>query len=90
MASWAVALDALRASGRFLLVHEEEYEDEPMSVGPVVDVREAVVRVRYVDAAGTWEDEPTEIALSDVTRVDFDDRYSSVFRRYAGSSPPAI
>lgn len=88
--SWLAAFEALRASGRYLLVHEEGYEDEPMSIGPVVGLRAESVLVHYVDAAGEWEEEPSEILFADITRVQFDDRYSAVFGRYAEKSRPAV
>ena len=88
--SWLTVFGALRASGRYVLVHEEEYEDEPMSIGPVVGVRAESVLVHYVDATGEWEEEPSEIPFADITRVQVEDRYSSVFGRYAEKSRPAV
>ena len=88
VSSWSEAFEALRASGRYILVHEEEYEEEPMSVGPVVDVRDEVVLLHYVGATAEWDEEPSEIEFANVTRVQFDDRYSTVFARHAELSRP--
>jgi hypothetical protein len=91
VASWGAAFRALLApsggAAPLVIVHQEEYDGEPMDVGPIVGVRDDAVLLRYVDAAGVWDDEPTEIPLADVTRVEFGDRYSTVFAKYAGPPP---
>jgi hypothetical protein len=88
VSSWAAAFEALRASGRFALVHEEQYEGEPMCVGPIVGLTDTGVLVHYVDTVGVWDPEPSEICIADITLVQFDDRYSTVFGRNVMESRP--
>jgi hypothetical protein len=57
-------------------------------IGPVVDVRGEAVLLHYVGATADWDAEPSEIAFANVTRVQFEDRYSSVFARYAEATRP--
>ncbi|HKW10922.1 MAG TPA: hypothetical protein VJO33_11135 [Gemmatimonadaceae bacterium] len=86
--AWSDVFEALRASGRYVLVHEEEYEEEPMSLGPVVAVHSDTMLLHYVGATAEWDAEPSEIAFQDVTRVQFGDYYSTVFARYAETTRP--
>ena len=88
--SWAQAFEDLRQSGRFVKAHEEEYENEPMSIGPIVGVRDHAVLLHYVGATAQWDAEPSEILFDDVTRVEFDDHYTTVFSRYAEVPPRSV
>jgi hypothetical protein len=87
VSSWGDAFEALRASRRIVIVESEEFEQEEFYIGRIVRVQDDAVVVHHFDAIGTWDDEPTAIRFADITRVRFDERYTTVFEPYVGEPP---
>ncbi|HEU4697630.1 MAG TPA: hypothetical protein VFS40_00465 [Gemmatimonadales bacterium] len=85
--SWGDAFRALEAARKIVIVESEDYEQEEFYIGRIVRVQDDAVVLHHFDAIGTWDEEPTAIRFADVTRVRFDERYTTVFEPYVGEPP---
>lgn len=64
-----------------------ERDDDPYAViGAIASLSDDYVTVRPITPAATWDDEPDELALDDITTVIFDAEYERALALVAGLS----
>jgi hypothetical protein len=59
------------------------HDGDDMEVGKVLAVFDDRVRLKLIDGAGAWVEEPIDYPFADVVTVETGDQYSTVLRRYA-------
>lgn len=59
------------------------HDGDDMEVGKVLAVFDDRVRLKLIDGAGAWVEEPMDYPFEDVVSVETGDEYSTVLRRYA-------
>lgn len=84
---WGEAFEALRASGRIVIVECEDFEEEEFYIGRITRVRGDAVIFHHFDAVAVWDEEATAIPFAEITRVRFNERYTDVFGPYVGEPP---
>lgn len=83
LASWTILFQSIAAARWPLVILDcEEYDDEPMYVGRVVEAGAATVSFRCVDALGVWDAAPDDVPYEQITAVRFGDRYTTILARY--------
>lgn len=84
LSSMAAVIMSAAARFRFVIVEcEDEHEDiEDFYLGEPVEVAGDIIRLRSLDALGTWEREIAAIPLADITKVQFDTPYERRFTKY--------
>jgi len=89
-----VRLDSLpellsSASRLFPLVtiHRERAKPDTCDIGRVVGIFKSHVSLQEIGPDAIWEEEPTEICLREITRVDFGGGYEDALHIVGGSPP---
>ena len=59
------------------------HDGDEMEVGKVLAVFDDRVRLKLIDGAGAWVEEPLDYPFADIVVVETGDQYSTVLRRYA-------
>lgn len=80
--SWKSIFEGIQGHNLSVIVNCELSDDNSFTIGPVVKAKKNSVQVHNFDPAGFFDKEPTTIRYDDITKVQFDDRYSSVFSKY--------
>ncbi len=80
---WATLFAAMSASKQVVMLECEVAGPGMLHLGPVVAVADGAVGIRPLMRDGSWDLESHLFRLQDVTRVRFQDRYSSVYAKYA-------
>lgn len=86
---WTEVFAALADTRRVVIVESEDFDDEEFYIGRIVGLTRDAVIFHHFDAVGVWDDEPTAIPFAEITRVRFDERYTTVFEPYIGEPPSA-
>lgn len=76
---WRGLLSGLKTAGEFVIL-EDEIGDAYL-IGPILDVGETKVTLRYFDGAGVWEG-PESMAYADITSMRFGTRYVKMHQKY--------
>jgi hypothetical protein len=63
-----------------------EYDD--FTIGRIVNLDDVTVSVLHFDSLGTWNDVPSIIAFTDVTKIQFDTPYINTITKYLKVPPP--
>ena len=85
----AMLLD-LRQRGRNVIIECEDLE-EPSSdfyIGQILDMDHETVRFSNFDAMGEWDEEPSEILLHEITKVQIDTPYCLLLSKYVNGPNP--
>ncbi len=77
---WKELLESLKDYDGYITIHND-LEDE-LSIGIVERVGKSSVQFRRFDADGIWDEEPVEIRFSEITAVEWGDRYATYWKRY--------
>lgn len=85
---WPSLFRSVRKSGFCVIIECEDPDDETFDIGPITRVTKTAVYVRYFNAKGFLEEEPTRIPWNKITLVRFDDRYANVFSKYLRKRKP--
>jgi hypothetical protein len=90
----AVALadigSAIRTAGRLfplVVIYREKIEPETCRIGRVMKVTKDSVSLLEIGPDAEWEDEPSSIALEEITRVDFGGGYEEALALVGGKGP---
>ncbi|MCW1926231.1 hypothetical protein OKA05_26980 [Luteolibacter arcticus] len=75
------ALLAGMPEGRIVILKNER-EDDLFLIGPVLKVAGGTVSLRFFSGAGSWNEEPAEIAMEDITWVSFATNYTLAYERH--------
>jgi hypothetical protein len=78
-------LTALHGRGQPVIIECEDrntadYDD--FFIGRIVALDDRSVSIRHFDSLGGWEDEPSIIAYSDITKIQFDTPYINTIIKY--------
>ena len=61
---------------------EDETEEDLFLIGPVLEVKDGVVSIRFFSGDAQWDTEPATIALASITMIAFGNSYTSAYERY--------
>lgn len=80
----------ISASRAFPLVtiHRERVDPDTCHIGRVVRVRNGLASLLEINPDASWDDEPCEYRISDITRVDFGGEYEESLHLVGGAPPP--
>ena len=84
-------LAALNGRCQYVIVECEdrkkaEYDD--FIIGQIVAFDDDTVSVLHFDSLGTWNDVPSIIAFTDITKIQFDTPYLNTITKYLKEPPP--
>jgi hypothetical protein len=84
-------LTALHERGQHVIVECEnrntaDYDD--FFIGRIVAMDNDSVSLLSFDSMGSWDDEPSNIAFSDITQIQFDTPYINTITKYVKETPP--
>lgn len=82
LSSWETILRSIKNAGFNVLIQNEAPTEPTFDIGPITEITDAFVYIRYFNASGLLNDEPSKIDLNQITIVKFDDRYINVFSKY--------
>lgn len=88
--SLADIASAVRTAGRLfplVVIHREEVEPETCRIGRVLKVTKESLSLLEIGPDAEWEDEPSSIALDEITRVDFGGGYEDALALVGGKGP---
>ncbi len=80
--NWTSIFKSIRLLGLNVIVENEDPSDESFDIGSITKVTKASVYIRYFDAQGYLDKEPTKISFDLITIVRFEDRYTNTFSKY--------
>jgi hypothetical protein len=83
-------LTALHGRCQHVIVECEDHkmtEYDDFIIGRIVDFDDETVSVLHFDSLGTWKDVPCIIALTDITKIQFDTPYINTITKYLKKSP---
>jgi hypothetical protein len=81
---------AIRTAGRLfplVVIHREEVEPETCRIGRVQKVTKDSVTLLEIGPDAEWEEEPSNLPLEDITRVDFGGGYEEALALVGGKGP---
>ncbi|MBC7851905.1 MAG: hypothetical protein IAF94_00570 [Pirellulaceae bacterium] len=84
--------DLLQTAGRafpLVTIHRERHDPDICQIGHVETVSSGRVSLLEIDPDATWDDEPTEYRLSEITRVNFGGDYENALH-LVGGDPPSV
>jgi hypothetical protein len=88
LSSWANILQCIKKAGFNVILQNEAPSDRSFDIGPVTKITKTSVYIRYFNAAGLLNDEPSKIGLNQISIVKFDDRYINIFSKYLRTRKP--
>ena len=88
LSSWDNIFESIKSLGFNIIIKNEDPEDESFDVGPTTKITRNSVFIRYFNAQGFLDDEPTEITWDKITLVKFDDHYINTFSKYLRERKP--
>jgi hypothetical protein len=79
---WKSVIDQI-GSGSALMILEQEAEAEPeFSIGRPLQTTEALVEFQSFSGTGIWYDDPEQLPISHITRLQAYSRYLSFYQRH--------
>lgn len=83
LSGWTNVFRSIKKAGFNVIVRNEDPEDDTFNIGPITKVTDKAVYIRYFDAQGFFRDKSDKITWNYITLIEFDDRYSNTFSKYA-------
>lgn len=80
--NWKFIFKDFQEIGMSIIVECENPKINSFTIGEVKKVTNKSVFIRYFDAAGFLDEEPTKLKFKNITKVLFNDRYADVFSKY--------
>lgn len=68
--------------GYNVIIENENPEDKAFDIGPIIKLTKSSVYIRYFNAKGILEKEPTRIYWNLIPIVKFDNKYLNIFSKY--------
>ncbi|MGA2809675.1 MAG: hypothetical protein ABSE87_16220 [Terracidiphilus sp.] len=68
-------------------IHRERVKPDTCEIGRVIDIGKAQVSLLEIGPDAVWEEEPTDIPLREITRVDFGGGYEDALQLVGGNPP---
>jgi hypothetical protein len=69
-------------------IHREKVDPDSCKIGRLLGIGKSHVYLLEIGPDAIWEEEPTEIALREITRVDFGGGYEDALYIVGGNPPP--
>ena len=82
LTNWTTIFKSIKVLGLNVIVENEDPGDKSFDIGPITKVTKTAVYVRYFDAQGYLDKEPTKISFGLLTIVKFDGRYVNTMSKY--------
>jgi len=67
-----------------ITIHREKLNPDTCKIGKIIEIKDNVLRFLEIDPDAIWEEKPTKIRLSDITRVDFGGGYEEALHLVGG------
>ena len=80
--NWKSVFEDLKRNDCHVIVECEDLKEPLFLIGEIVKISKKSVNILYYDAEGVFDSKPTKVRFKDITLVKFDDRYSTIFRKY--------
>lgn len=80
--TWNSLFSDLRKKDFHVVVECEDLKKPTFIIGPVIKIGKKSAQIRYYDAEGVLEERPTKVKFKNITKIEFGDRYSTIFRKY--------
>ena len=71
-----------------ITIHRERIKPDTCLIGKVVDIKENYLLFLEIAPDAAWEDKPSKIRLSDITRVEFGGGYEEALHLVGGNPKP--
>jgi vacuolar-type H+-ATPase subunit B/Vma2 len=82
LSSWATVFKSLKKHSLIVIVECENLDVNAFNIGPITKITRDSVYIQYFDATGLLDEKSTSIDFENITRVQFDARYTNVFSKY--------
>jgi hypothetical protein len=82
LTSWTSIFRSIKTLGLNVIIENEDPQDESFDIGPITKATKTAVYVRYFDAQGYLDKEPTKIAFDLITITKFNERYTNIFSKH--------
>jgi len=80
--SWKTLFKSLKKHDKHVIIECEDLKNPSFNIGPIKKVGNNSLRIQNYDATGRLDENDTKIKYESITLVKFNDRYSSIFRKY--------
>jgi len=80
--SWKTIFRDLKQKDYFAIVECEDLKEPTFTIGEILKTSDKLVGIRYFTPKGIIDKKPTKIKYKEITLVKFDDRYSTMYRKY--------
>jgi len=88
LSSWTSIFSDIRKLGFNVIIEDQHPEEATFDIGPITKVTEQSVEIMYFNAEGVLNRSSTEFKWTDITLVNFDDRYINIFSKYLREPDP--
>lgn len=84
--SWKTIFEGLMKIDIHVIIECEDLKNPTFSIGPIQKIHHKSVEILNYDAMGHFNKKSTRINYRDITILKFNDKYSTVFRKYLKNS----
>lgn len=84
MSSAETILQNAQSLFTLVTIHREKIDPDVCQIGQVESLSDSTLMLKEIDPDAEWDDEPTEYALKDITRIDFGGKYEEALALVAG------
>ena len=82
LSNWESIFKSIKKLNLNVIIENENPNENSFDIGPITKVSKDAVYIRYFNAQGLLNTEPSKIIWSKITTVKFDDRYINIFSKY--------
>ncbi len=82
LTNWNTVFQSIKATGHNVIIEGEALNDGYFTIGPIKRVAKNAVSIQYVSTGGFLEMPLDKIDYTDITIVQFNDRYIDIFSKY--------
>ncbi len=82
LTSWQTIFKSLKKTGLNIIVECENPSIDTFTIGPIVKATKKLVYILYFSPTGFFDEKPTSIDYSSITKAVFDDRYINILSKY--------
>jgi hypothetical protein len=83
LTNWTTIFKSIKSCRLSVIIENEDPEDESFDIGPITKVTKTSVYIHHFNAAGKLNKKPTKISWNLITIIQFADKYSTTFSKYA-------
>lgn len=82
LSDWSSIFKTLKKNGINVIAECENPKIGSFTIGEITKVTNKSVSIRYFDATGFLNENPTKLRFKNITKVTFNDRYIDIFSKY--------